>query len=32
LTREEVEEITQIGLTYHFRAWAPDRFDPDDRP
>ncbi|KAH8587396.1 NADP-dependent oxidoreductase domain-containing protein [Bisporella sp. PMI_857] len=31
LTREEVEEITQIGLTHHFRAWAPNRFDPDDR-
>ena len=31
LTPEEVEEITNIGLTHHFRAWAPDRFDPDDR-
>jgi diketogulonate reductase-like aldo/keto reductase len=31
LTCEEVEEITQIGLTHHFRAWAPNRFDPDDR-
>jgi diketogulonate reductase-like aldo/keto reductase len=31
LTVEDIEEITQIGLTHHFRAWAPDRFDPDDR-
>ncbi|PVH79567.1 Aldo/keto reductase [Cadophora sp. DSE1049] len=31
LTPEEIEEITKIGLTHHFRAWAPDRFDPDDR-
>jgi diketogulonate reductase-like aldo/keto reductase len=31
LNPEEVEEITRIGLTHHFRAWAPDRFDPDDR-
>ena len=31
LTYEEVKEITQIGLTHHFKAWAPDRFDPDDR-
>ncbi|THV47034.1 hypothetical protein BGAL_0340g00040 [Botrytis galanthina] len=31
LSREEQEKITQVGLTHHFRAWAPDRFDPDDR-
>lgn len=31
LTVDEIEEITQIGLSHHFRAWAPDRFDPDDR-
>ncbi|KAJ5713911.1 Aldo/keto reductase [Penicillium malachiteum] len=31
LTVEEMEEIAQIGLTHHFRAWAPDRVDPDDR-
>lgn len=31
LKPEEVEEITKIGLTHHFRAWAPDRFDPDDK-
>ena len=31
LTVEEREEITQTGLTHHFRAWAPDLFDPDDR-
>jgi diketogulonate reductase-like aldo/keto reductase len=31
LKPEEVEEITRIGLTHHFRAWAPDRFNPDDR-
>ena len=31
LKPEELEEITRIGLTHHFRAWAPDRFDPDDR-
>lgn len=31
LSVEEVEEITQVGLSHHFRAWAPDRFDPEDR-
>jgi diketogulonate reductase-like aldo/keto reductase len=31
LSAEEQEEITQIGLSHHFRAWAPDRFEPDDR-
>ncbi|KUJ20456.1 Aldo/keto reductase [Mollisia scopiformis] len=31
LNPEEVEEITRIGFTHHFRAWAPDRFGPDDR-
>ncbi|KAG4437438.1 hypothetical protein IFR05_007079 [Cadophora sp. M221] len=31
LEPEEIEEITKIGLTHHFRAWAPDRFDPDNR-
>ncbi len=31
LKPEEVEEITKIGLTHHFRAWAPDRFDPADK-
>jgi diketogulonate reductase-like aldo/keto reductase len=31
LSAEETEEITQIGLSHHFRAWAPNRFDPDNR-
>ncbi|TGO07389.1 hypothetical protein BTUL_0284g00030 [Botrytis tulipae] len=31
LSREEQENITQVGLTHHLRAWAPDRFDPDDK-
>lgn len=31
LSKEEREKITQVGLTHHFRAWVPDRFEPDDR-
>jgi diketogulonate reductase-like aldo/keto reductase len=28
---EEVEEITKLGLTHHFRASQLARFDPEDR-
>lgn len=31
LTDDEMEEITQIGLSHHFRAWYPHLFDSDDR-
>jgi diketogulonate reductase-like aldo/keto reductase len=31
LTPEEVEEITKVGLTHHFRASQVARFDPEDR-
>lgn len=31
LPAEEMEEISQIGLTHHFRAWGKQRFDPNDR-
>ncbi len=31
LTPEEQEEITQVGLTHHFRWWGKSFFDPDDR-
>ena len=31
LSAEDIEEISRIGSSYHFRAWAADRFDPDDR-
>ncbi|KAL3445895.1 putative ketoreductase [Aspergillus insuetus] len=31
LTSAEMETITSIGLTPHFRAWLEARFAPDDR-
>jgi diketogulonate reductase-like aldo/keto reductase len=31
LSPEEVEEITRLGLTNHFRASQVARFDPEDR-
>ncbi|KAL6815051.1 NADP-dependent oxidoreductase domain-containing protein [Trichoderma sp. SZMC 28015] len=31
LTKEELEEIKYIGLTYHFRASWPKHFEADDR-
>lgn len=31
LTEEEVDEISSVGLTHHFRNWGKDRFAPDDR-
>ncbi|KUJ17037.1 Aldo/keto reductase [Mollisia scopiformis] len=31
LEPEEVEEITRVGLTHHFRASQLTRFEPDDR-
>ena len=31
LTSEEMEEITQLGLSHHFRARYQKRFDSDDR-
>lgn len=31
LTPEEVEEITQIGLSHHHRAAQQKKFDVDDR-
>ncbi|KAJ5740985.1 Aldo/keto reductase [Penicillium malachiteum] len=31
LSVKEMEEIGKIGLIHHFHAWAPDRFDPNDR-
>ncbi|KAF7592976.1 hypothetical protein BBP40_012212 [Aspergillus hancockii] len=29
LSVEEIEEVTQVGRSHHFRAWTPDGFDPD---
>lgn len=31
LTKEELKEIKDIGLTYHFRASWPKHFEADDR-
>jgi diketogulonate reductase-like aldo/keto reductase len=31
LDPEEVEEITKVGLSHHFRAFQVARFDPEDR-
>lgn len=31
LTEEELNEITAVGLTHHFRNWGRKRFAPDDR-
>jgi len=31
LSPDEVEEITQLGLSHHFRASQVARFDPEDR-
>ena len=31
LTREEVEKISEIGKTKHFRGFWRDKFDKDDR-
>lgn len=31
LTSEEMEEITQLGLSHHFRTGYQKRFDSDDR-
>jgi diketogulonate reductase-like aldo/keto reductase len=31
LTKEELEEITKIGLSHHVRTWQPQRFEADDR-
>ena len=31
LTPKEVEEITRIGNTHHFRGYWTDKFAPDDR-
>lgn len=31
LSTEEVEEITRLGLSHHFRASQLARFDPEDR-
>lgn len=31
LSSEEQEEITQVGLSHHFRWWGKSFFDPDDR-
>lgn len=31
LSPEEVEEITRVGLSHHFRASQLARFEPDDR-
>lgn len=31
LSEEEMKEITEIGLTHHFRVWLSELFDPDDR-
>lgn len=30
-SRDELEEITQIGFEYHLRWWGKDFFDPEDR-
>jgi diketogulonate reductase-like aldo/keto reductase len=31
VTNGEMETVTSIGLTHHYRAWGMDRFAPDDR-
>ncbi|KAK1246387.1 hypothetical protein MKX08_000189 [Trichoderma sp. CBMAI-0020] len=31
LTRDELQEITDVGSTYHFRTSWPERFKADDR-
>ena len=31
LTPDEIEEISQIGQTHHFRWWGKQFFAPDDR-
>lgn len=31
LSSEEQEEITQVGLSHHFRWWGKSFFDPEDR-
>lgn len=31
LDSEEQEEITQVGLSHHFRCWGKSFFDADDR-
>lgn len=31
LSREEQEEITQVGQSHHFRWWGKSFFDPEDR-
>jgi diketogulonate reductase-like aldo/keto reductase len=31
LSEEEVEEITRLGLSHHFRASQVEKFDPGDR-
>lgn len=31
LSEEEMKEITEIGLTHHFRIRLSELFDPDDR-
>ena len=31
LTPDEHDQITQVGLTHHFRWWGRKYFDPDDR-
>ena len=31
LSPDEVEEISQIGQTHHFRWWGKQFFDPNDR-
>jgi diketogulonate reductase-like aldo/keto reductase len=31
LSDSEMEEITKVGLTLHYRNWGKNRFAPDDR-
>lgn len=31
LTGDEMKQITDVGLTYHFRTWGVKFFDADDR-
>ncbi len=31
LSESEMDEITAVGLTHHFRNWGRNRFTPDDR-
>jgi diketogulonate reductase-like aldo/keto reductase len=31
LTKDELDEITKIGLSHHVRTWQPQRFEADDR-